>query len=553
MAFIKIKDLTFHYPLQTTASLDKVNLEIEEGEFVVLCGTSGCGKSTLLKQLKRELTPHGERSGEVLYNGVAMGDLTDLEAASSIGYVLQNPENQLVTDKVWHELAFGLENLGVDSMTIRRRVAEMASFFGIQNWFRKDTMALSGGQKQLLNLASIMVMQPKLLLLDEPTSQLDPIAASEFIATLHKLNKELGLTIVLVEHRLEEVYPIADRVVIMDQGQIIAHNTPALAAKTLKQLQDAHPMLLGLPTPIRLHHALKSDDSFMPLTIRDGARFLSAHYEAASDEYVATQVTPAQPIVIEAKDIWFRYDKKSEDILRGLSLKVHKGELLSILGGNGTGKSTFLSVVAGLLKPQRGKVKLNGKLLTKYATNDLYNGLLAVLPQDPTTLLVEKTVALEFQQMSTDSLFIQQTVEMLQIQHLLTAHPYDLSGGEQQKVALGKVLLKKPQLLLLDEPTKGLDGYSKKVLASILANLQSQGTTIVMVTHDVEFSAAYSTNCAMFFDGQIVSEAAPVPFFSGNHFYTTAAHRMSRHLFKNTVTLEQIVAHCNQQRKVSIR
>ncbi|GEK34277.1 ABC transporter ATP-binding protein [Kurthia sibirica] len=551
MALIKINNLSFHYPQQRIASLDTINLQIEQGEFVVLCGTSGCGKSTLLKQLKRELTPHGEISGDILFNDIPLADLSPRQAASAIGYVLQNPENQIVTDQVWHELAFGLENLGVDSMTIRRRVAEMASFFGIQNWFRKNTMDLSGGQKQLLNLASIMVMQPELLILDEPTSQLDPIAASEFIAILHKLNKELGLTIVLVEHRLEEVYPLADRVIIMDQGRIIANDTPSKAAAALKQLSVHHPMLLGLPTSIRLHHTLGHNDE-VPLTIRQGAQWLSQHYEAVDVLPIEVEKQPQEPFVINAEDVWFRYDKNGEDIVRGLQLQVAEGEFLSILGGNGTGKSTSLNLLSGLLKAHRGRIKLFGKALKTYRATELYNGLIALLPQDPTTLLVEKTVALEFQQMTNQTEDIKQVVELLQIEHLLTAHPYDLSGGEQQKVALGKVLLKKPKILLLDEPTKGLDGYSKKILAAILYDLQQHGTTIIMVTHDIEFSAAYCSRCAMFFDGQIVSEAEPVTFYSGNHFYTTAAHRMSRHLFTHTVTMEQIAALCNTQHHVGV-
>ena len=256
MAFINFKDFHFTYPLAKRPALKQLNLTIEQGEFVVFCGVSGCGKTTLLKQLKQDLAPHGERSGRIFLNGQALDTLTERERAEKIGYVLQNPENQLVTDKVWHELAFGLENLGVEPSTIRRRVAEMANFFGIQGLFHHDTMHLSGGQKQLLNLASVMVMQPEVLILDEPTSQLDPIAATEFIQTLQKLNKELGLTILLVEHRLEEVYPLADRVVMLEQGKIIANGTPKDVATALQAIDRNHPMLFGSPTPLRSHHAL---------------------------------------------------------------------------------------------------------------------------------------------------------------------------------------------------------------------------------------------------------------------------------------------------------
>lgn len=548
MAFIEINQLNFTYPTANQPILNDINLRIEQGEFVVVCGTSGCGKSTLLKQLKRELTPHGIVSGAIYFEGVNLQDLPQRQAASEIGFVLQNPENQIVTDKVWHELSFGLENLGLNTMIIRRRVAEMASFFGIQNWFRKNTTDLSGGQKQLLNLASIMVMQPKLLILDEPTSQLDPIAAGEFIATLQKLNKELGLTIVLVEHRLEEVYPLADRVVIMDEGRIIANDTPANAAKELRFINQAHPMLLGLPTPIRVHHAVGNSDS-TPLSIRDGSSWLSSHY-VEDHRTIKDSSNAATESVLQVDDLYFRYEKQGEDIIRGLSFSLYKGDFLTILGGNGTGKSTTLNLITGLLKPHRGKITLFNKPLKKYSNDALFNGIIAMLPQDPTTLLVEKLVHLEFESMTKDKERIEAVIKLLQIEHLLKQHPYDLSGGEQQKVALGKVLLKNPKILILDEPTKGLDGESKRILANILKQLQVEGTSIVMVTHDIEFSAHYSQRCAMFFDGEIVSIDSPTVFYSGNHFYTTAANRMCRHLFSDVVTTEQLIDRCLIQQEV---
>lgn len=550
MAFIEINQLNFRYPTAKQPILNNINATIHKGEFVVLCGTSGCGKSTLLKQLKRELTPYGESSGTIYFEGVKLQELSQRQAAAEIGYVLQNPENQIVTDQVWHELSFGLENLGLDSMTIRRRVAEMASFFGIQNWFRKNTTDLSGGQKQLLNLASIMVMQPKLLILDEPTSQLDPIAAGEFIATLQKLNKELGLTIILVEHRLEEVYPIADRVIIMDEGRIIANAAPAIAARELRHINQEHPMLLGLPTPIRVHHALKSEDT-APLSIRDGSQWLSQHY-IADHHPLHPYPTHSEDVILSVKDLWFRYDKEGTDIVRGLSFDLHRGEFLSILGGNGAGKSTTLNLITGLLKPHRGKIFLFDKPLKKYSNSTLFNGVIAMLPQDPTTLLVEKQVRLEFSTMTDDEAQINAVISLLQIEHLVEQHPYDLSGGEQQKVALGKVLLKNPQLLILDEPTKGLDSESKRVLAHILQQLRQAGTTILMVTHDIEFSAQYSERCAMFFDGEIVSIDSPELFYSGNHFYTTAANRMCRHLFSDVVTTEQLIQRCTIQQEVTV-
>lgn len=560
MALVDIQQLTFSYPLAKQPILQNINLTIEAGEFVVICGTSGCGKSTLLKHLKREITPHGNTTGSVFYEGTLLSALPDKMAASEIGFVMQSPENQIVTDKVWHELAFGLENLGYDTMTIRRKVAEMANYFGIQTWFRKSTMQLSGGQKQILNLAAIMAMQPKLLILDEPTSQLDPIAASEFISTLHKLNKELGLTIILVEHRLEEVYPIADRIVVMDTGKIICNGSPKDVAKELQHISQGHPMLLGLPTPLRIHHALKGQ-SEVPLTIRDGRQWLAKNFNANDEMTNKTTVHPTvgKP-VLDIHEAWFRYEKDGNDILRGFSLKVYPGELLSILGGNGTGKTTALGVMSGLHKAYRGKIMINDKPIKKYSNAELYHECLAVLPQDPQTILVTKSVKLELESViETLKLSKQEAardfktiVNMLNLENLLERHPYDLSGGEQQKVALAKVLLLRPKILLLDEPTKGIDAASKEVLANILNRLKEKNVAIVMVTHDIEFSASNSEHCALFFDGDIVSYDDTRAFYSGNHFYTTAAHRMSRQLFSKAITSEDVIQQCNKQLKQPI-
>jgi len=558
MALIEIQHVNFQYPDKHERVLDDINLIIEEGEFAVLCGTSGCGKSTLLKHLKREIAPHGDKSGTILYAGTTLADLPDRVAASEIGFVMQNPENQIVTDKVWHELSFGLENLGLDTMTIRRRVAEMANFFGIQQWFRKSTMELSGGQKQLLNLAAIMAMQPKLLILDEPTSQLDPIAATEFIGTLQKLNKELGLTIILVEHRLEEVFPIADRVVVMEKGRIICNDSPQDVAQQLKAFDASHPMMLGLPTPVRINNALQIND-IVPLTIRDGRNWLTKHFtnELRALESKLSSEIPPDDIVLEVKEAWFRYEKNAQDVLRGFSMQVRAGEIVSILGGNGTGKTTALGVMSGLYKPYRGKVFINGKSIKKFSNGELYRNNLAVLPQDPLTLLVEKKVQLEFDSIidvlgiSKEAANVQlnEIITTLNIGHLLDSHPYDLSGGEQQKVALAKVLLLNPKIILLDEPTKGIDAYSKEIFAEVLQALKKRRVAVVMVTHDIEFSAQYSDRCAMFFDGNIVSEDEPKLFYSGNNFYTTAAHRMSRHLYDFAVTSEDVISLCkhNQQ------
>ena len=542
MASIELKQLYFSYEESSTV-LKGINLKIEEGQLVVLAGQSGCGKSTLLKLLKPELAPEGYMQGEILYNERSIKAYSSKTTAAEIGFVMQNPDSQIVTDKVWHELAFGLENIGLNTQMIRKRVAEMANYFGIHKWFHDSTVQLSGGQKQLLNLASVLVMQPKVLLLDEPTAQLDPIAAAEFMNTLRALHQELGLTIIMIEHRLEEVLAIADKVVLLENGQIIYDDVPE---DLPRYLSKSHPLRKALPTPTKVFLEMEEDN--VPLTVRQGQQLLKArvkHFPTLDD--VAGE---ANECVLQAKDVTFRYEKDGKTILKNFSYKLHKGEMATIIGGNGTGKTTALQVLTGLFEAQQGEVRLYGKRLKKYKREALYQQIFAVMPQDPKLLFVEKTVQNELVEMAKQFNISEERIDTiideLQLEHLLERHPYDLSGGEQQKVAFGKMLLRDPQILLLDEPTKGLDAHAKEQLGERLKGLQATGMTILIVTHDLEFAAQYSDRCAMFFDGGIVSEGTPRAFFSGNHFYTTAAYRMSRQVIENAILWEDVVKVCKQ-------
>ncbi|WP_287486539.1 MULTISPECIES: ABC transporter ATP-binding protein [Blautia] len=570
MALLEVKNLSFTYPRQpkdTTEpkpALSGVSLDIRRGEFMVLCGASGCGKSTLLRLLKRELAPEGEKSGEIIFCGKEQSTLSEREAACEIGYVLQNPENQIVTDKVWHELAFGLENMGVPTPVIRRRVAEMACFFGIDDWFRKKTTELSGGQKQLLNLASILSMQPKLLILDEPTSQLDPIAASDFIHTLSKINKELGLTILLTEHRLEEVFPLADRVAVMDQGKLLFVESPRQAGHELKKFDPNHRMLLGLPSAVRIYQGLDAEDVTCPLTVRDGRNFIEENYNntiTRLEREPEKKEEKDRPIAMRMKDICFRYEKEEPDVLDHVALTLYEGEVVSLLGGNGAGKTTLLSVISGTNRPYYGKIEVFGKRLQKYRGKELYIRKLASLPQNPQTVFLKMTVREDYEELAKvlgckkseleDK--IQVVAQQLEITHLLERHPYDLSGGEQQRAAIGKVLLLEPRLLLLDEPTKGIDAWSKRQLGNLLKDLRGQGITVLMVTHDVEFAAEVSDRCGLFFDHEITSVDTPEEFFCNNNYYTTAANRISRQQYENAITCEEVIELCRQNGRKSIR
>ena len=550
MEVLHIEDLSFAYPECDGLAVDSVNFSLNSGDFAVVCGASGCGKTTLLRLLKRELAPHGKMSGRIFYCGVLQDELDGMTSASEIGFVLQNPDSQIVTDKVWHELAFGLENLGLPTETVRRRVGEMASYFGIESWFRRSTDELSGGQKQLLNLAAVMVMQPKVLILDEPTSQLDPIAAADFIATLKRLNRELGLTVIIAEHRLEEVFPMADNVLVMDMGHLAVFDSPRNVGDRLRQIREDHPMLMGLPSAVRIFGALGADGD-CPLTVREGRDFLEQRFVrgGAMPEH---EYSHRDEVALEFKNVWFRYERDLPDILRGTSFKVYSGEIYCILGGNGTGKTTTLNVTAGLNKAYRGKVTVGGKPIGSYRGNSLYRNNLTLLPQDPQCVFIKDTVRadlsdiLGYMGISADERKkrIDAVSARVGTSHLLDKNPLDLSGGEVQKCAIAKMLLLEPKILLLDEPTKGLDSASKQALRGILRELALGGMTVVIVTHDVEFAAQSSDRCALFFDGEILSSDVPTRFFSENNFYTTAANRMARNICRNAVTCEQVVGFC---------
>ncbi len=537
MEILAVKNLSFAYPLCVQNTLDNLSFSVEKGDFTVVCGATGSGKTTLLRMLKRELTPLGEKTGEILYNGKSLKKLDELTSACKIGYVMQRPEQQLVTDKVWHELAFGLENMGLPQQMIRRRVSEMSSYFGIESWFDKSVSDLSGGQKQLLNLAAVMVMQPDILILDEPTAQLDPIAASDFIGTLQKLNRELSLTIILVEHRLEDVIPICDKLLVMEKGKILDYG----AARKIAENMRAHPAILqAMPAAVRLYNQLDVP-SPCPLTVREGRRFIEEHFKntvkTKKQEESRHNETPA----LEFSDVWFRYAREFPDILRGLDLTVYSGELFCILGGNGSGKTTALGAAAGLNRIYAGNIKVFGKKLKDYKNQSLYRGCLTVLPQDVQTVFLRNTVREELAEVGGNEIELP-----YDLTPLMDKHPYDLSGGEQQLVALAKVLATKPKLLLLDEPTKGLDAYAKKGIISVLKKLQASGVTIVAVTHDVEFAAQCADRCALFFRGEITSIDTPVKFFAENTFYTTAANRMTRGYYDGVVTVDDAVSLCLQ-------
>lgn len=544
MQTFTITDLSFTYPTESVPALQNVSLSIEAGSFTVLCGRSGCGKSTLLRQLKPILQPHGTQTGTILFEGKSLSSLSQREQSARIGFVLQNLDAQLVTDKVWHELAFGLESLGLSTPVIRRRVAEIASFFGIQNWFYKPVCELSGGQKQLVNLASVMALEPSVLLLDEPTSQLDPIAATDFLSTLGRINRELGTTIILSEHRLEDALALSTNVVFLERGRILDTGTASEVGSRLKAAGSD--MFSAMPVPMRIYAGVPNDLP-CPVTVAQGRQWL----EAFSETHPLCPVPPATPsekregpAAVELDEAFFRYDKQSPDVVKALTLRAYPGELLAILGGNGTGKSTTMGLISGIHRAYCGKVSVLGTAPQEVS------GKIALLPQDPQTLFVKNTVIEDLLSVLDDAprdrrkALALEKARLCELMELLERHPYDLSGGEQQRAALCKVLLREPEVLLLDEPTKGLDAEFKRVFARIIRRLCARGVCVIMVSHDAEFCASYASRCAMFFDGAIVAEGTPREFFSSGSFYTTSASRMARGLLPGAITPEDVIAAC---------
>lgn len=518
---LSVKDLRFTYSGQEKPALDGVTLEVRRGDFLVLFGRSGSGKSTLLRCLKPSLTPAGNMSGEIIFDGEPITEMPHHDETAKIGFLLQDPENQIVTDKVWHELAFGPESLGMPTDEIRGRVAETASFFGIGGWFHSDTSALSGGQKQLLSLAAVMVMRPEILILDEPTSRLDPVAADELFSALVKVNRELGTTVIMTEHRLDEALAAATGAVVIDDRKILAEGTPADVAR---KIADGD---IGSGT-----RALRAA---LPAYMRIGEGSVRAARElvgglASENRLFALPEKKERArgnIVLSAENISFAYGDRQ--VVRDLTLEIRRGEITALVGGNGSGKTTTLRLLAGLIQPQCGFV-------TKKART-------AILPQEPRALFTKNKLRDELADISGDEKKLAEAINICGLGGLLDRHPYDLSGGETQRAGIAMLLLTGADILLLDEPTKGTDAGFRDEFGRLLVSLADDGKAILIVSHDLEFCAETADRCAMLFDGGIVSEGAPREFFGNSEYYTTTACRIA-HGYSPAVTADELVFAC---------
>ena len=557
MEQITVRNLTFSYGEHTEFSLKNLSFSVRQGEILLLMGESGCGKTTLIRHLNVDNLPQGIRNKEceILLDEKSLFSMEERERITKIGFVRQNVEASQATDKVWHELAFGLESLGYSQAVMQRKIAEMTAFFGLESIYYESLMNLSGGQKQLVNLASVMVMEPEVLILDEPTSQLDPISAGAFFQMIEKINKELGTTILITEHHLEEVFPLCDRVMVMEQGRLQYTGTPSQVAEQLYQTDS--PLYRALPAPVRLYFELQGKEKLpafpaeisgkeLPLDVKCGsvwlAEFLKQHpvredtnTVSAKDSLQRTEKERKKQKqdcedALKAEEMWFRYEKQGKDILKECEIAPLKGKITAILGGNGAGKSTLLHVLAGHEKPYRGKIKQ-------------VTGRIGMLPQNPQAMFVKKTVLEEVRESFRESEgeLLQQVIAFCKLEKLLTQHPYDLSGGEMQRLALAKLLLEDYDILLLDEPGKGMDYAFKEEMGDCLKRLAECGKTILMVSHDVEFCAKYSHQCGLFFDGHMVSLENTRDFFMQNVFYTTAVRRICGKRLPRAVTIPDVL------------
>ena len=598
---IQIRDLTFAYAAGDEPVLSDINIDISSGEFVIIMGSSGSGKTTLLKMLKRNMIPAGRYSGRVYIYGKEADKLTDRENAAGIGYVSQDPDNQIVTDKVWHELAFGLENLGMDNVTIRKKVAEMSEYFGITGWYDKEVSKLSGGQKQILNLASVMVMQPGILLLDEPTANLDPLAAIRFLDVVKRINQELGVTVVMVEHNLEHIYADADRIIAIDKGRVAANSSPKKAAADI--IAAGSFLIEGLPVASRLYSGYnkKNGNSVVsynnvnidsnnkdnhilsdeiPLTVKEGRRWYVNYKKVygkditkdkdkinnfagksiINDKVIKKDVLEEDNItgnknkkrigfikknnlenkssrkntdnientVCQLKNVSYSYNKKLPYIIDGVDVSFKEGQITAILGGNGAGKSTMLKLIAGIIEPVRGKIISNKRII--------------MLPQDPKAVFTEVSVEEELAEVLMDKgngiynnmpmedkrEIVEQIIEEFGLNDIRKNNPYDISGGQQEKLAIAKVLLLKPEVLLLDEPTNGLDPYFKKTIGKLLKKINADGVTIIIVSHDLEFVDSFCDDVIMLFDKKVAAKDSTHKFLRDNMFYTTNYYRIMK-------------------------
>ncbi|MDD4048846.1 MAG: ABC transporter ATP-binding protein [Clostridia bacterium] len=549
MSYIEIKDLTYYYPNTTKPALDKVNLTIDEGDFVLLIGGSGSGKSSLVRALAG-LIPQfygGKYGGEVKIRGNVVCEMDKKQLVGEVGMVFQDPESQLVMNSVEQELVFGMENLGLNNNLMKRRIMEVQGALSLSSIMGANISELSGGQKQKVVLASVLAMQPEILILDEPTSQLDPVAGEEILTIIRRLNEENGITVILVEQRLERCFHLADRFVIMDNGKIAYNGTNGV--QTVKwSVAEKSPFI----PPLSRVFALAGQKD-IPLTVKEGRKIIKPYCikdgvknEISKRDNFKGNMTEHKDIncqlLLEIKNVWYEYGDGKE-VLKNINMQVHPGDFLAIMGENAAGKTTLLKNIRGLLKPSRGKIKILNKDISKYSVEE-FAKTVGYLSQNPNDYLFMPTVREELiftmdNLGLKDNKIIDDLLEKLQISKYAEVNPRDLSSGERQRVALAAILVASPQVLVLDEPTRGLDYEFKNELGKLLLDIQKQGVAILLVTHDVEFAAEYASEVLLMNQGDIVVEGSREEVLSKSTFYSPQISKLFYGIKEDIVTLAE--------------
>lgn len=517
MEVLSVKNLDFQYEAEEKKVLQNINIHIKKGETVLFCGPCGCGKTTLFRMLKEELRPSGNMQGEI----------KNLYKTEEIGYLFQNPDSQIVCQTVEEELVFGAENIGLSREEMVRDVAELTAYLGIEDLLWEKCTELSGGQKQMVNLASVLLMKPQILLLDEPVSQLDPVSTYEFIQLIRKLREDLNLTILIIEHNLDAFLNVVDRVVYMEEGCIdYQGNADGFVTHLLCNKKS---FCHSLPETIKVSvEAQGEKQDAYPYTVKELLEQKGMQKKLQGKECNKKEKSKEKSDeLLSVKAGYFRYEKQLPDVLRGIDFSMNKGEIYGLIGGNGSGKSTLFSVLSGYRKLYRGKYHQKERV--------------GVLPQNPVYAFFKDVLKDDFKMIASEEKIeeILGKYEFCQgVREYLHKNPLDLSGGQMQKAAIVKMLLNDAKLLLMDEPVKAMDGYEKYLFSNMLKELKEDGKTICFISHDLEFVEKNADQCFMMFKGKIIAKEKPEKMFYNNRFYTTVRGKI-KGMMKNEWDVNQ--------------